>query len=194
MKHVLFILYTTSWLSWFAAGLLGPIYAIFVENIGGDILDAGIAWATFSIVMGVLTLIIGRFENKKFDRRKSVVLGYFILTMAMIGYLFVENPTTLLVVQAIIGIGAAINYPAWDTLFSHAVEKDKETTEWAGQEGGIQIIAGCAALAGSFVANKYGFATLFVVMSCVQAVGFFVSLHLLAKHHKHLKNVRRKVR
>jgi len=190
MRHVLFVLYTASWLGWFSAAMLGPIYAIFVQRIGGDLLDAGIAWAIFSIVMGVLTLIIGRFEDKTFDRRKAVVFGYIVLTLATVGYLFVRSPIQLFIAQAFLGLGAAINYPAWDTLFSHAVTKDRETTQWAAQEGGIQIVGGIAALAGSYVANKYGFPILFIIMACVQGLSMIVSLHLLTKHHAHLKKAK----
>ena len=45
------------------AGLLAPIYALYVENIGGNIVDAGIAWAIFSISMGVLLIVFGKLEN-----------------------------------------------------------------------------------------------------------------------------------
>lgn len=191
MKHLLTILYASSWLSWFSAGMLGPIYAIFVEEIGGDILTAGIAWAVFSLVMGLLTIVMGEFEERKFDRRKAVLTGYVILTGATIGYLFVENPAELLIVQAFIGVGAAINYPAWDALFTHAVDKDKETVEWATQEGGGQIIGGLAALVGGFIASIYGFRTLFVIMACIQGFSILVASHLFLKQNRHLKHARK---
>ena len=56
MKRDPKILLKASLLGFFALGLLTPIYAIFVQNIGGDILDAGIAYALFSISMESLLL------------------------------------------------------------------------------------------------------------------------------------------
>ena len=43
-----------------AFGMLAPIYAVFVERIGGDILEAGTAWAIFMIVSGIGLLFLGK--------------------------------------------------------------------------------------------------------------------------------------
>ncbi len=190
MVRILRILSLSSWLSWFGTASLGPIYAIFVERIGGNILDAGAAWAVFSIVMGLLMMGIGRIEDRRFDRRKILTLGYSIITLATLGYLFVRNPYQLLGIQALLGIGTALYYPTWDTLFSHAIEKDRESTEWALQEGGYQISGGIAALVGSFIAGIYGFQALFITMASIQATSVIASLFLFSKKYKHLENAK----
>lgn len=190
MKPILRVLYVSSWLSWFAASLFGPIYAIFVQQIGGDVLDAGIAYAIFSIVMGIFTLLMGKLEEKTFDRRKSLVWGYAILMGATIGYVSVQSPYQLFIVQACMGIGAAINYTAWDALFSHAVEKGKESVEWGTQEGGMQIVAGVAAIAGSFVVATFGFDVLFLGMAFIQSLSIAAALSLFRKRHHVLRHAR----
>ncbi|PIP24842.1 MAG: hypothetical protein COX34_02005 [Candidatus Nealsonbacteria bacterium CG23_combo_of_CG06-09_8_20_14_all_36_12] len=63
MPLALKILLLTDGLFLLAAAMLGPIYAIFVEEIGGDILTAGTSFAIFALVMGTLILIIGRIED-----------------------------------------------------------------------------------------------------------------------------------
>lgn len=40
-------------------GMFGPLLAVFTEQIGGDILNITAAWATYLIVTGFLTIIIG---------------------------------------------------------------------------------------------------------------------------------------
>ena len=184
MRSLLFSLYTTSWLSWFAAQMLGPIYAIFVQDIGGDILDVGIAWAIFTISMGILMIIFGKLEDTSFDKRNAVVFGFLLITMGTAGYLLIETPIHLFTVQAILGLGAAMAYPAWDALFMKSVSKKKESTAWAIQEGGIQIVAGIAAVAGSFIAMYYGFTVLFVSMMALQMAALLLSLHLFLPFKK----------
>ena len=49
MQRKLKILLFASALFMLAGGLFGPIYAVFVEEIGGDLLTAGGAYAAFSI-------------------------------------------------------------------------------------------------------------------------------------------------
>lgn len=48
----------------FAEGLLGPLYTIFVSEIGGDIFDISWAWASFLIVSGLLTIVLGKLSDK----------------------------------------------------------------------------------------------------------------------------------
>ena len=54
MNKNLKLLLLTASLFLFAGGLFGPIYAVFVEDIGGDLLTAGAAFGTFSIVVNTL--------------------------------------------------------------------------------------------------------------------------------------------
>ena len=60
-----------------SAGLLGPVYAIYVKEIGGNIMDIGWSWAAFSLFAGILTVIMGKIEDKK-DKIKATMLGYGI--------------------------------------------------------------------------------------------------------------------
>lgn len=48
-----FLLIADTWAT-LAIGMLGPIYAIFVEEIGGDLLDASWAYFAFMITSGIL--------------------------------------------------------------------------------------------------------------------------------------------
>lgn len=164
----------------FSAGLLGPIYAIFVERIGGDILTASSAWAIYSITIGVLMLIFGKLEDK-LNKRRMVVLGYSLNTIGTAGYLFIQQPVHLFIVQAILGIGTAINNPAWDAIFSTSVDKRKESFEWACWEGSIRIVAGVAAFVGGTVVVIFGFRTLFVLMTITAAASTVISALFLRK-------------
>ena len=63
MQKALKILLMASGLSILAGGLFGPIYAVFVEQIDGDLLTAGTAYAIFAIVAGVIIFLVSRWMN-----------------------------------------------------------------------------------------------------------------------------------
>ena len=99
MKNILKILLWSSFLINLSAGLLGPIYAIFVENIGGNLLTAGSAYATFSISSGILIYFLGKWEDKLKHQERILLLGRFLTILRTAGYLLVQSPIHLFGVQ-----------------------------------------------------------------------------------------------
>ena len=59
----------------FAMGMFGPIYAIFVQEIGGDILTAGSAWAIFMITSGIGIFIMGKIVDRIQKEKPILMLG-----------------------------------------------------------------------------------------------------------------------
>jgi MFS family permease len=164
----------------FSAALLGPIYAIFVLKIGGSIETASGAWAVYSIVIGLLMLAFGKWEDQ-LNKRKMVILGYAINTIGTAGYLFIQQPLQLFIVQAILGVSAAVNNPAWSAIFSTSLDKHRESSEWAYWEGTIRIDAGIAAILGGIIVMNFGFQALFILMTVTAAASTLVSTLLLRK-------------
>ena len=161
-----------------AAGLLGPIYAIFVERIGGNILDAGGAYAAFALASGTLLFLISRWEDHIKHKEKIVVLGYGLGSVGILGYLFISSPIHLFVVQAILGVAEAIIYPAYDALYSVCLDRGKFASEWGLYESMRAIITAIAALSGAFVAELFGFNSLFMIMFIFSLAGLFISMRL----------------
>ena len=73
------ILLWTNALILMAGAMFGPIYAIFVEKIGGDLMDASIAWSIFALAAGITTFISGHFSDKMKESELLVVAGYAIM-------------------------------------------------------------------------------------------------------------------
>lgn len=158
-----------------AGGLFGPIYAIFVEEIGGNLLDAGIAYSAFAIASGALIFFISRWEDHIKHQEKLVVAGYVLSCLGFIGYLLIRNPIDLFLVQIIFGMGEAVGTPAYDGLYSKHLEKGKFVSEWGLWESMSYMIIGVSAASGGFLATLYGFRFLFMVMLCLSLLGLVVS-------------------
>lgn len=59
MHKVFKILIASSVFYNFSAGLFGPIYAIFLQKIGGTIITASIAWTVYTLFIGFMMLAFG---------------------------------------------------------------------------------------------------------------------------------------
>ncbi len=181
MQKVLKILLLASGLSILAGGLFGPIYAIFVEQIGGDILTAGTAYASFAIVAGVTIFLVSRWEDHVKYKEKFVVMGYALGCFGFLGYLLIQDPFDLFAVQIIFGISVAIGTPAYDGLYSKHLDKGKFVSEWGLWESMNYILIGISAAVGAFLAEFFGFRFLFFVMLVLSILGLIVSTLLFSK-------------
>ena len=148
----------------FSLGLLGPIYAIFVEKIGGDVLEAGAAFALYSIVLGIFAIVVGKLGDRVKNQTVLLLIGYSLLSVGFFGYLFVERSLHLMLVQVILGIGGAFAAPVFDGIFSANLDKGRYNSEWADWEAVNYIATGVAAIAGSLIVTYFGFDVLFMVM------------------------------
>ena len=76
---------------YFGEGMLGPLFSVFAEKVGGDILDITWAWATYLIMTGLMYILVGKLINKKSYKDKVLVAGYALNALLTFGYLFVSN-------------------------------------------------------------------------------------------------------
>jgi MFS family permease len=169
-----------------AMGMLTPIYAIFVEEIGGDILAASWAWALFTFTSGLLIWFFGKLEDNA-QHGRIISLGYMVRCLAFLGYFFVTTEYHLFAVQILLGIGFAISIPAYDSLYSRLLEKGKFASGWGAWEGMNRVVAAIAALIGGFVASIFGFKTLFIIMFIVSLIGLGLSTRLFSRDLKKKK-------
>lgn len=164
MNKPLKILLATNGLIMLASAMLGPIYAIFVEEVGGDILTASTAWAIYLLVVGVVIFLLGKFEDKLKEPELMMVWGYAIMAFAYLGYLMVDSPAKLFVIQIIIGLGSAIYTPAFDGIYSTHLNRKKSASQWSAWESMYNVVSGLGAIAGGLIATYLGFPALFVLM------------------------------
>lgn len=177
MNRNIKILLLASLISSLSAGLLGPLYAIFVGSIGGSILDAGGAWATFSLMTGVATIIIGRQEQ--LNKKLMIVTGFALSAVGTAGYLFIKTPLDLFIVEGILGLALAIINPPFDALYSISLDKGQESTEWAYFEGFTNIALAIAAVGGALIAQLFSFRLLFTLMTILAIAATIASVAII---------------
>ncbi|MBX4197808.1 MFS transporter [Candidatus Parcubacteria bacterium] len=164
---------------WFLGeGMFGPLLAIFTQRLGGDILNITSAWATYLIVTGILTIIIGRFSDRS-NKEWLLVMGYALNAIFTFGYLFIETPKQLLLLQAGLGLAAALSTPTWNALYAQHEDRKRAGFTWGLAGGEFQITTGIAIIIGGLIVSRFPFSTLFIVMGCIQVIATIYQAQIL---------------
>jgi MFS family permease len=173
-----------SFLTTFAESMLVPLYAAFTESVGGSILDAGTAFAVFSIATGIAVALIG--TRPWFGRRIKVflLLGFTLSAACDVSYMFVANKWQLFGAQLVAGLATGLIEPAWDALFTDDI-KQPSAGHWSIWAGGTHFSTGLAAIVGGLIVTHASFQTLFGCMALVDALAALVTWRsgLRLAHH-----------
>ena len=168
------LLLKISFLTTFAESLLVPMYSAFTEKVGGSILDAGIAFAVFSIATGLVITAIGTRPWFQLHVRSCLVLGFFVSACCDVSYVFVDNKWELFGVQVVTGLATGLIEPTWDSLFTDDIEHSS-VKHWSIWAGGSHLVAGAAALMGGVIVAYLSFKALFLTMGFMDGMAAVVA-------------------
>ena len=168
------LLLKISFMVTFAEAMLVPIYAAFAEKVGGSILDAGIAFAVFSMATGGAVALIGTRSWFQHHIRTFLMLGFVISAACDISYIFVSNKWELFGAQVIAGFATGLIEPTWDSLFTDDIEHSS-AKHWSIWAGGTHLTTGVAALLGGVIVVKGSFTILFATMAGIDALALLVA-------------------
>jgi len=161
MRKALLVLLLAALLANFAEGVYTPLYAAYVEQIGGGLSDAGISWSLNLIVYGVLAILFSRLGVKNKYRVGMLVAGYLLAAVATGLFAVISTPLLLYIVQMIRGASWAVLAPVWDAFYSLFVDKRSATAEWGYYEGGWSIAMGVGSALGGLLIGLTSFTFLF---------------------------------
>ena len=162
----------------FTGGLLAPILAIFVEDIGGGIVAAAWAWSIFSISTGITLYIMGVYTDRLKNNSWLIILGYLLCSFAFLGYVFVSTFWHLFLVEALFGLGWALGTPATDAIYALNLPKKKIASQFALWEAITYIFGGIAAIVGGLVVVAFSFKALFIFMFIISLIPVMIALYM----------------
>ena len=155
-------------------GLIGPIFAIFIiENLNGNIVAAGLSTTIFLVVKSVVQLPLSHyFTDKEKHKTRSLLLGTLFIIAVPFIYFAARSVYAIYAAQAIYGLGAAMAYPSWFTLFTNYIDKKHKGFEYAIYSTSLGVGGALAAFVGANIAEAIGFKTLFFVVGLIALAGF----------------------
>ena len=191
MNKVIILLIISDILILSAFGLISPIFAIFLNEgiTGGSIVAAGLASTIFFLVKSAVQLPLSMYLDKKKDKLAFLLIGTFLIIAVPFLYAFSPNINFIYIIQAIYGLGAAMAYPAWYSLFTMHLDSKHRGFEYSIWSTGVGIGAALTAYLGAEVAKNFGFKTLFFVVGTVSFIGLVVLFFLSKKYLKEVREV-----
>lgn len=163
----------------FGFSFFQPVFALFVAKLDPNPAMAGIAWSVNMLVLAIMILIFGKYENKLEHHEKLVVAGYLLMAVGALSYLLVHNIWQLFAVQAFYAIGLGMSMPAFRTLFTKAQDKGKITVEWSMADANIRFATAAGAAIGGLVLKFGGFSDLFVLIAAFELLSAGIAMSLL---------------
>ena len=179
MTKTVKILLVASSLWYFGEGLFGPLFAVFSEKVGGDLLDITWAWSAYLIVTGLMYLLVGRTLRDSKYQKEVMVFGYALNTLFTFSYLLVNSVSTLFFVQIGLGIAESLSTPIWDSLFANDLEDKNNTFLWGLATGHTHFVTGIAVAIGGLITYYVSFHMLFIIMGIIQACATIIQARLL---------------
>ena len=177
MNNVYKTLLAATLLANFGDNLIGPFYAVFVEQIGGSILDMGYSITVFGICTGILMIIIGKLSDQ-INKELITIIGYLLYAIGSLFYLLISSPWQLFVLQIIFAVGTACLSAPLTALFAKHIQKGKEGLQWGIEGGGSFIVVGIAVFVGTLIVDQWGFRILFLSMFAMQMMAVIVQTRL----------------
>lgn len=154
-------------------GLIEPILAIYINgNIaGGTIFAAGLASMLFLMTKSVVQLPFSKYVDSHNKKITWLIIGTFIITLVPFVYIFASDITTIYIAQIIHGIGSALAYPTWLSLWGTNLDKNKEGFEWSLYSTLTGIGTAATAAVGAAISEFIGFAATFVIVGLMSLIG-----------------------
>jgi len=183
MNLITRILVLSDFFLFFSVGLLSPIYAVFVlDRIHGSSLEMiGIATAIYWLARVASVVPFSHLMDKtkgEKDEYLFMVAGTFLISSAPLIYVFASEPWQVYVVQALNGFAFSMIIPAWRVIFTKNLNNDHVSAEWSLDDVGVGTATAISAALGAFIAQKFGFNSLFIFIFFVGMVSVLVLLIL----------------
>lgn len=166
-------------------GLIEPIFSIFIKDnlIGGSLVTAGIASTIFIVTKSITQLPFAHYVDRKQNREFFLILGGIVIAIVPFFYAYSIHIYSIYLAQALYGLGAALAYPTWLSLFSTNLDRKRESFEWAVYSTSVGLGTALAAFAGAGLASMIGFKKVFFIVG-IFSIASVIILFFLGKPRK----------
>lgn len=176
MRHkTLRILLVSNSVFMLAIGLLGPLYAVFVQKFSSAVMTISISWAVFILSSTLFVFILSRVGDR-LDKKYLLLGGFLVRSLAWILLIFVSSLSQLIFLQVLLGLGEALGTPAFEALFAEHLDQGKHIRNYSDMWVANNVVAGVGTLIGGVVVSYLGFPILFILMSSLAIFSFFILL------------------
>lgn len=160
----------------FAALLLGPLYAVYVQKIGGGVLLVSVSTAVFYVSSTIFLLFVARWGDRIREKEMMLVVSYVIRGLAFLSLIFIDSALSLILIQLLFGLAESLGTPTFGALFAKHVDKKEEVMEYSDWAMVSNLVMALGTILGGFVVSSLGFNFLFVTIAtlCFISAGWIL--------------------
>ena len=166
----------------FSMGLLAPIFAVFIlSNVENKIAVIGYAVSIYWLVRVITVVPLSHLMDKmkgEMDEYYFMIFGTFLASCVPLFYIFSNQPWHIYLLQIVSGLANSMAVPAWRILFTKHIDSRIVGFEWSLEDVGVGVATASSATLGAFIADKFGFNTLFIVITVFGIIGTLILLRL----------------
>jgi len=164
----------------FALSLFGPLYAAYVGFLNNGVLAVSLSYSVMLATTTIATLGVANWGDRVKKKEWLLAIGFLLRSLAWFGLALTSHYWQLITMLVIIGLGEALGTPAFEAIFADHLIKRVEIKEFSLWKLSSNILSVLGTLIGGLIVLKFGFQTLFLLMS-ILALGCFVATVTLPK-------------
>ncbi len=170
VRREVLLLAMAAFLSYMAEALYSPIYAIYVEQLGGGAREAGIAWGAYMLTLGTSVFVLSRVIDRIKRHVWILYTGFFVAGILSFSYLLIQNVTQLIILQILMGLTWAATNPVWDVYYSLFMDRRYAASQWGLFEGGSRMAVGLGSMLGGLIVSVFGFKAVFILAGMLNVI------------------------
>jgi MFS family permease len=172
MSKALKALYLFNGIFVLAGSLLGPLYAIFVNQVTGGILKVSFSWSVYLFSSTIFMFAMSKFGDRVKEKEYLLMAGFLVRGLCWFSFIFVDSYISLIVIQFVLGIGEALGTPSFDAIFAEHLKNGKHIHEYSDWKAISNLALVIGTLLGGFIVQSFGFDLLFALMSILASIAF----------------------
>ncbi len=178
LNQSLKLLFLTNGIFVLAGIALVPIYALFAESVGANLITISLLASTLFVAKAIGTVLMHYFGDLLGTKKSWLICGFFLRSAGWISLVFASGVGFLFAIQIILGLSEGIGSPAFRALVAKNLDDGREVSEYADWEFILAVVGVVGTASGGFIASTFGFEVLFSVICLLGIISAMIATRI----------------
>jgi len=178
LAYTLISLYIVAFVGFAGFSFMFPVIPLYATELGASVSQVGVIVATTSYVTAFFLIPFGMLSDR-FGRRKLLIGGLLVFTLAPLLYPLANNPEQLTMIRAIHGLAAAAFLPTAIALVVDLTPPNRRGTAIGWYTASLQLGLMAGPITGGFLTSQFGFDAAFYGCSAISLIGLALAFSRL---------------